>query len=462
MRFAYFSLISFIALTLLFVPNKANAGSLNWTAYSTSHYAPYVESSCYNNYSYLSTCNNTNWAYVNSTPIASGTMTSINHNWNSGSIIPDGSTNIGSQQRMLVITGYWQHPGTTGQTSTVYFAGRNDDGLIVNINNTAVISDWAQQGPTYWNSYGSFSGVGGQWYPIVINWYEWGGSANMDIHYRIDGSSGVGTTSGWLDHTSSMFSSTEPGVSITTNQASIKTTAQGVTSSENKVNLTTDGDYNDINIQQAGNNNFIIGTNWTSNATVTGNNNTVTINQGNVTSNGNSSVDNGLGLDITGNSNTLIFSQGDAGGDTGGHRSWLDIDGNTNHLNITQKDNGTSGTDGDHFLYLDLDASSNTITLMQSNDNDKTMFLDINNDSNTIDITQKGAGSHFLDITTAGSAHDIDIMQKDDGNHAARVDLGGYSYNFDLTQQGSSSQSYSVTSSCGAANGCTLNTTQGQ
>ena len=99
---------------------------------------------------------------------------------------------------------------------------------------------------------------------------------------------------------------------------------------------------------------------------------------------------------------------------------------------------------------------------MQSNDNDKTMFLDINNDSNTIDITQKGAGSHFLDITTAGSAHDIDIMQKDDGNHAARVDLGGYSYNFDLTQQGSSSQSYSVTSSCGAANGCTLNTTQGQ
>ena len=69
------------------------------------------------------------------------------------------------------------HPGTAGQTSTVYFAGRNDDGLIVNINNTAVISDWAQQGPTYWNSNGSFTGVGGQWYPIVINWYEWGGSA---------------------------------------------------------------------------------------------------------------------------------------------------------------------------------------------------------------------------------------------------------------------------------------------
>ena len=90
------------------------------------------------------------------------------------------------------------------------------------------------------------------------------------------------------------------------------------------------------------------------------------------------------------------------------------------------------------------------------------MFLDINNDSNTIDIQQKGVGSHYLDVTTAGSAHDIDIIQKDSGNHAARVDLSGYSYNFDLTQQGSSNQNYSVTSSCGSAGGCTLNTTQGQ
>ena len=156
----------------IFACEKAYAsgtGTLNWTAYSTTHYAPYVESSCYNNYSYLSTCNNTNWAYVNSTPVATGTTNSLNYNWNSGSITI-GGTNIGSNSRMLVITGYWQHPGTAGQTSTVYFAGRNDDGLIVNINDTKVISDWAQQGPRYWNSNGSFTGVGGQWYPIVINW----------------------------------------------------------------------------------------------------------------------------------------------------------------------------------------------------------------------------------------------------------------------------------------------------
>ena len=123
------------SIILLLFTNSAFAtgtGTLNWTAYSTSHYAPYVESSCYNNSSYLSTCNNTNWAYVNSTPIATGTTNSLNYNWNSGSITI-GGTNIGSTSRMLVITGYWQHPGTAGQTSTVYFAGRNDDGLIVNL-----------------------------------------------------------------------------------------------------------------------------------------------------------------------------------------------------------------------------------------------------------------------------------------------------------------------------------------
>ena len=56
--------ISSLIFFLLFC-NISFAGSLYWTAYSTTHYAPYVESSCYNNYSYLSTCNNTGWAYVN-------------------------------------------------------------------------------------------------------------------------------------------------------------------------------------------------------------------------------------------------------------------------------------------------------------------------------------------------------------------------------------------------------------
>ena len=455
MRLLLYSLIS-LYFILSFIPNKANAGTLNWTAYSISHYAPYVESSCYNNYAYLSTCNNTNWAYVNSTAVASGTLTSLNHNWNSGQISPDGSTNIGGNQRMLVITGYWQHPGTTGQTSTVYFAGRNDDGFIVNINNTAVISDWAQQGPRYWNSSGSFSGVGGQWYPIVINWYEWGGSANMDLHYSLSNLS-LSTTTGWLDMPNSGFSSTEPSISITSGQTTIMNAAKSATS--NGINLTTDGDGITLNIQQAGEDNFIIGTNWSSNATITGNNNTLTVNQGNITTSGDSG-NNGLAIDITGATNNVTVSQGDYASDSGDHRIWLDIDGDTNTLNLTQRNDGAASSE--HFMYLDIDSDQNTINAQQLNDGDKILFLDINNNNNTVDITQSDDGSHYLDVLldTGSYAHDVDITQEGTGNHAARVDLDGYSIDFDLTQDSSSSQSYSVESTCGSASGCSISTTQ--
>ena len=249
--------ISSLIFFLLFC-NISYAGSLYWTAYSTTHYAPYVESTCYNNYSYLSTCNNTGWAYVNSTPVATGTTTSLNYNWNSGSITI-GGVNIGSGQRMLVITGYWQHPGTAGQSSTVYFVGRNDDGLIVNINNTQVINDWAQQGPRYWNSSGSFTGTGGEWYPIVINWYEWHGSANMDIHYSLSNLS-TNSTSGWLDMNNNHFALTvTPLAAITSSQQTEVNTAKAVSKTNNKVSMTTSGDGLDLDIIQDGTDNLIIG-----------------------------------------------------------------------------------------------------------------------------------------------------------------------------------------------------------
>ena len=79
-----FILIS-VSFLLLFC-NISFAGSLYWTAYSITQHAPNVESSCFNNGSYLSTCNNTNWAYVNNTPVATGTTTSLNYNWNNSSI----------------------------------------------------------------------------------------------------------------------------------------------------------------------------------------------------------------------------------------------------------------------------------------------------------------------------------------------------------------------------------------
>ena len=354
--------------------------------------------------------------------------------------------------------------GTTGGMSC------GNDCNMTQTNTAAGVSSYTDVG-VY--PYGAYMTGDGTW--VVkstsgkILWMKWSGSqlpsgytGQLYVTFDINQFESTWDGAHFASLISDLYTTAAASVNITSGQSTLKNNAFSATSSENKVSIVTDGDDNVLTIQQAGNNNFILGTDWTNAGTVTGDSNTLTINQGNVTTSGNSSVDNGLGIDVTGNSNTVILSQGDAAHEDGGHRTWIDIDGNSNHLTLQQKDNGTAGTDGDHYMSLDLDSSSNTIVLQQINDNDKVMFLDIDNNSNTIDISQQGTGNHYLDLSTAGSAHDIDIIQKDNGNHAARIDLGGYSINFDLTQQGSTSQSYSVTSSCGAAGGCTLNTTQGQ
>ena len=259
-----------------------------------------------------------------------------------------------------------------------------------------------------------------------------------------------------LEHES--ITSATINITPTTNQSSTITTDKAKTG--NGVKMNVDGDGNTINIEQTGEDNFIIGTDWSSDSAITGNNNTVNIDQGNVTTSGNSG-NNGLALDITGDTNTLNISQGDYATDTGDHRMWLDIDGSTNTLTLQQRNNGT--TSSEHYMNMDLDSSSNVITMQQLDNGDKTLFLDINNNNNTVDVTQSGTGEHYLDIKLgSGSyAHDVDISQTGTGNHAARVDLDGYSTDFDLNQQGSTDQDYNIDMTCGVQAGCTLSTTQG-
>ena len=254
-----------------------------------------------------------------------------------------------------------------------------------------------------------------------------------------------------------VFSSTV-NITSTSGQTTIINTAK--TATGNGVKLNVDGDSNTINIEQTGENNFLIGTDWSSDATITGNNNTLNVDQGNVTTNGNSG-NNGIALDITGNTNTVSISQGDYATDTGDHRIWLDIDGSTNTTNLSQRNDGTATSE--HFMSLDLDSSQNILNLQQLNDGDKTLFLDINNNNNTVDINQSGTGEHYLDLSldTGNYAHDVDISQTGSGDHAARVELDGYSTDFDLLQQGSTDQDYNIDMTCGVQAGCTLSTTQG-
>ena len=252
--------------------------------------------------------------------------------------------------------------------------------------------------------------------------------------------------------------STTVNITSTTSQSSTVTSDKAQTG--NGVKLNVDGDSNTVNIEQTGENNFLIGGNWSSDATITGNNNTLNVDQGNVTTSG-SSGNNGIAMDITGNTNTVSISQGDYATDTGDHRIWFDLDGSTNTLNLSQRNDGT--TTSEHYMNLDLDSSSNIINLQQLNDGDKILFLDVDNNNNTVDINQSGSGEHFLDLKlgTGSYAHDVDISQTGTGDHAARVDLDGYSTDFDLLQQGSTDQDYNIDMTCGTANGCTLSTTQG-
>ena len=433
-----FILIS-VSFLLLFC-NISFAGSLYWTAYSITSHAPYVESSCFNNSSYLSTCNNTNWAYVNSTPVATGTTSNLNHNWNSGNITI-GGTNIGSEQRMLVITGYWQHPGTAGQSSTVYFASRNDDGLIININNTTVVSDWAQQGPTYWNSNGSFTGTGGEWYPITINWYEWGGSANMDIHYRIDGNNATNTTSGWLDMNSDHFALTvTPLSAISTSQTTEFNTFRNKSVSGNQIYITQTGNNNTLNILQDGDDNLVIGTDLTSAAVINGDNNATDIDQlGN---------DNVLGLDIVGSSNNVAVTQNQD------QRAKLDITGSSNNVDLDQS---AINNVGEHYMSVIIAGNSNAVDVDQTETGNKKLFLDIDG-SNNVAVDQKGTGDHYAEITLTDS-HNVDVTQDGSGDHNATINLSGNTSSVTLTQDSSTSQNYYLYQNC-TQTSCSATVTQ--
>jgi len=380
------------------------------------------------------------------TVLSTGTVTSLNYNWGSGVVLDSGRN-----ERVIVnFYGYITIPDTGSQDIQFYLYA--DDGVYMKIDDTVVINDWNEQAAGTWNYVSTDQTLtGGSTYYIDAWWYENGGGASIKLYWDQTGSVALVP--------STAYSTTEPlNITPTSGQTTTINTAKSTTG--NGVSMNVDGDNNTINIEQTGEDNFIIGTDWSSDATVTGNNNTLNIDQGNVTSSGNSG-NNGIALDITGSTNTLNISQGDYGTDVGDHRMWIDIDGSTNTMTLQQRNDGT--TSSEHFMSLDLDSGQNVITMQQLNDGDKILFLDINNNNNTVDVNQSGTGEHYLDISldTGSYAHDVDISQTGSGDHAARVQLDGYSTDFDLLQQGSIDQEYNVDMTCGVQAGCTLSTTQG-
>ena len=277
-----------------------------------------------------------------------------------------------------------------------------------------------------------------------------------DINYNSHSTYYTNNNKNWMNAMRTMLASTyNTAVSITSAQATIKSTAQNATLAQG-VFITQSGDNFTASIQQKGDGNFIGDIDWSGNAVITGDDVTLTIKQGNVTTVG-SSDDNGLGLAINGNSTNVTVNQGDHANDKGEHRAIIDITGTSNVVSLIQYDGGTLAK---HFFSLDVDGNSNNLTITQKDNNGKTMFLDINGNSNIGIFIQEDVGTHYLDVTLDAN-HDVTITQRGNGNHAARVNLAGYSTDFDLIQQGNTSQNYTLDNTCSNALGCTISTTQG-
>ena len=301
--------------------------------------------------------------------------------------------------------------------------------------------------------------VGAVWYGSDLsNAYTGKIIVITDINYNSHSTYYTNNNKNWMNAMRTMLASTyNTAVSISSSQTTKRTAAMNADRESGcNICIVQSGANPTINIQQDGDANFIVDEDWSGPATVTGDNLVLNIKQGNVTTTG-SSDENGIGLYINGDNTNLTISQGDHANDQGEHRIVLDINGNSNVLNLTQYDGGTLSK---HFFEGHIDSASNNFTITQKDNGQKTMFLDVNGNSNTGTFIQEDTGTHYLDVTLDAS-HEVNITQRGSGNHGARVDLDGYSTDFDLIQQGSTAQYYNLDNTCSNALGCTINTTQG-
>ena len=237
-----------------------------------------------------------------------------------------------------------------------------------------------------------------------------------------------------------LYTTTTPQSGITSTQQTTVTNTKNTTSTDNRISITQSGSGIDLDITQNGNNNLVIGTDLTNPASITGDNNTVSITQNN--------DNNVLGLDINGASNTLSITQDKD------QRALVNIVGGSNQLNLDQLHLLNVG---DHFSSIDIQGNSNILDIDQKESGDKILFLDIDS-SNNVTILQEGTGNHFLDIDLTNN-HTINITQDGIGSHDATVNLSGNSSTVNLTQDSATDQNYHLEQNCASVS-CSATVTQ--
>lgn len=75
----------------------------------------------------------------------------------------------------------------------VYFRMGSDDGSYLYFNNKRVINNWRAHG-TVWKQSGALYMKANKRYPLCIEWYEWGGGANLYLQWYIPGHNSGWTT----------------------------------------------------------------------------------------------------------------------------------------------------------------------------------------------------------------------------------------------------------------------------
>ena len=290
--------------------------------------------------------------------LSSGTVESINFNWGGGQVLDSGR----SDGVVVKFTGYITIPGSGSQNITFYNV--SDDGFILKISGVTIINNWREQGPSYYNSAGGATLVGGQTYPFEVWYYENGGGAVAMLYWNQSGSIQLigGSQYNIVQPNPKTFGDggqSLPSANVSLSQSSKINQTNSIT--QNSVYINATGSNNSVYIQQVSRQNQIRGVNGAQALTINGYGNSITINQGTTTT------------------------------PTGKNLAELSVTGDNNVISLTQQH-------GSKYAEIVTNGIGNQISAQQKDANGKSLFINALGNANNISAIQEGLGNHFLQI----------------------------------------------------------------
>ncbi|SVC43517.1 uncharacterized protein METZ01_LOCUS296371, partial [marine metagenome] len=298
---------------------------------------------------------------------------------------------------------------------------------------------------TWFAKDGSGNIVGAVWYADDLS-SSYSGKVIVitDINYNSHSSYYTNNNKNWMNAMRTMLASTYNNTqsAITSTQTTKVTTTRsaGTSQDNNKIFIVQSGSGIELAITQDGDDNLVIGPDLSAAGAITGDDIELTITQTN--------DNNVIGIDIDGNSNDVDITQ------NLNQSAIIDITGASNTLNLNQTHLSNTG---EHHADIKIIGNSNVMDIDQTESGDKILFLDVDG-SNNVTVDQKGTGDMFLDITLTDS-HTIDVTQDGSGDHSGTLNLSGNNTSITLTQDSSSDQNYYLQQNC-TQSSCSATVTQ--